>query len=159
MTTEDDFQRALAAKPRDWQTRLVFADWLQERGDPRAEGYRVQGLRQRAPEYFKGAKAWVWLNPHWAATYPATDTIRAATLPDDWYKLLPVHNSEGAECAEERPTLRESMDDAALAFARLPPARRAELLAQGGPLDVPLPPKTDKSGSKRPNKRSRPTDE
>lgn len=35
MTTEDDFQAALDANPEDWQTRLVFADWLQERGDSR----------------------------------------------------------------------------------------------------------------------------
>ncbi len=30
MTTEDDFQTALDAAPDDWQTRLVFADWLDE---------------------------------------------------------------------------------------------------------------------------------
>lgn len=30
MTTEDDFQAVLDADPSDWQTRLVFADWLQE---------------------------------------------------------------------------------------------------------------------------------
>ena len=31
MTTEDDFQAAPDASPDDWQTRLVFAAWLQER--------------------------------------------------------------------------------------------------------------------------------
>ena len=49
MTTEDDFQAALDTNPGDWQTRLVFADWLQERDDPRAEGYRALGLLRRAP--------------------------------------------------------------------------------------------------------------
>lgn len=34
MTTEDDFQAALDANPSDWQTRLVFADWLDEREYP-----------------------------------------------------------------------------------------------------------------------------
>ena len=43
VTTEDDFQRALDKNPDDWQTRLVFADWLEERDDPRAEGYRALG--------------------------------------------------------------------------------------------------------------------
>ena len=43
MTTEDDFQAALDANPNDWQTRLVFADWLDERGDVRASGYRALG--------------------------------------------------------------------------------------------------------------------
>ena len=42
MTKEDDFQKALDAHPEDWQTRLVFADWLQERGDPRAEFLRLE---------------------------------------------------------------------------------------------------------------------
>ena len=49
MTTEDDFQAALDADPENWQTRLVFADWLQERGDPRAEGYRALGVLRRRP--------------------------------------------------------------------------------------------------------------
>jgi uncharacterized protein (TIGR02996 family) len=36
VTTEDDFQLVLDKNLDDWQTRLVFADWLQEREDPRA---------------------------------------------------------------------------------------------------------------------------
>src|SRR5262245_22994715 len=49
MTTEDDFQNALDANPNEHHTRLVFADWLQERGDPRAEGYRALGRLRRVP--------------------------------------------------------------------------------------------------------------
>src|SRR5204863_136709 len=49
VTTEDDFQNALDADPADWQTRLVFADWLQERGDVRAEGYRALGRTRFYP--------------------------------------------------------------------------------------------------------------
>src|SRR4051812_5929885 len=49
MTTEDDFNRRLDAHPEDWQTRLVFADWLDERGDVRAEGYRVLGDLRVSP--------------------------------------------------------------------------------------------------------------
>jgi uncharacterized protein (TIGR02996 family) len=52
MTTEDDFQRAPAAAPRAWQTLLVFADWLAQRDDPRADGYRALGLRRFAPTFF-----------------------------------------------------------------------------------------------------------
>jgi uncharacterized protein (TIGR02996 family) len=126
MTTEDDFQRQLAAVLFDWHTRLVFADWLTERDDPRAEGYRAMGHLQRAPEYFKSASAWVWLNTHWAVSYDNNDGIRAATLPDDWYDLLPMNQHQ---CAEERKDLRDALDDAARAFTQLPPARRAELLA------------------------------
>ncbi len=38
MTTEEDFQAALDLHPDDWQTRLVFADWLQDRSDSPADG-------------------------------------------------------------------------------------------------------------------------
>lgn len=49
MTTEDDFQNAIDASPDDWNARLVFADWLQEQGDPRAEGYRALGALKWCP--------------------------------------------------------------------------------------------------------------
>ena len=39
--TEAEFIAALAAEPRELTTLLVFADWLDERGDPRAEGLRL----------------------------------------------------------------------------------------------------------------------
>jgi uncharacterized protein (TIGR02996 family) len=126
MTTEDDFQAALDTNPDDWQTRLVFADWLDERNDPRAEGYRAMGVRRIAPVSF--GILWVWLNARWAATYPPSVAMRAATLPDDWYDLLPRHKS-ASNCADARPALRAALNDAARAFAKLPPARRTELLA------------------------------
>jgi uncharacterized protein (TIGR02996 family) len=49
------FIRAIAADPDDEATRLVYADWLEERGDPRAEFLRVEsalaGLRDDDPRY------------------------------------------------------------------------------------------------------------
>lgn len=52
MTTEDDFQAALDANPDDWQTRLVFADWLEEHAgevvctkcDPDHRGHIYTGM-------------------------------------------------------------------------------------------------------------------
>jgi uncharacterized protein (TIGR02996 family) len=130
MTTEDDFQNVLTLAPRDWHTRLVFADWLDERGDPRAEGYRAMGLRRFAPSFFPGADRWVWLNARWAGQYTdRAEELRPSVLPDEWYDLLPpAEHSQPNRCAEERRLLRESLDDAARAFTRLPPERRAELL-------------------------------
>lgn len=45
MTHPDEaaFQAALDVDNLDHFTRLVFADWLEERGDIRAEGYRALG--------------------------------------------------------------------------------------------------------------------
>src|SRR5262245_55358117 len=41
MSDEDAFLRAIAAGPGDAAPRLVYADWLEEHGDPRAEYLRV----------------------------------------------------------------------------------------------------------------------
>jgi uncharacterized protein (TIGR02996 family) len=44
MQYDDDiaFQRAILANPADATLKLVYADWLQERDDPRAEFVRLQ---------------------------------------------------------------------------------------------------------------------
>jgi uncharacterized protein (TIGR02996 family) len=49
---EEPFHAALDAKPDDSTLRLVFADWLEERGDPRAQGYRALGLLGKWPENY-----------------------------------------------------------------------------------------------------------
>src|SRR5438874_10019999 len=41
MTTEEDLLRAILDDINDAPRRLVFADWLEERGDPRAEWVRI----------------------------------------------------------------------------------------------------------------------
>jgi uncharacterized protein (TIGR02996 family) len=41
MVNESAFLSAILASPDDWGPRLVFADWLEERGDARAELIRV----------------------------------------------------------------------------------------------------------------------
>jgi uncharacterized protein (TIGR02996 family) len=42
VTTEADFDEAILADPADVSRRLVYADWLEEQGDPRAELFRLQ---------------------------------------------------------------------------------------------------------------------
>lgn len=125
MTTEDDFQAALDANPSDWQTRLVFADWLQDRGDMRAEGYRALGVRRLRPTVAREPVP--ELNAWWAyGPYAGTECC----LPDDWWRL--VTGSTRATASDGLlyyDTRRAAEDAAALAFAKLPPERRAELLA------------------------------
>jgi uncharacterized protein (TIGR02996 family) len=51
MSGQDDFLTAVLERPDDDTLRLVYADWLQERGDPRAEFIRVQiALASAAPD-------------------------------------------------------------------------------------------------------------
>ncbi len=49
MRTETDFLRSIHETPEDDDLRLVFADWLDEEGDPRAEFIRIQIALARHP--------------------------------------------------------------------------------------------------------------
>lgn len=50
MTDEEGFLQAIIESPDDDAPRLVFADWLEERGDPRGEFIRVQCEQARMSE-------------------------------------------------------------------------------------------------------------
>jgi uncharacterized protein (TIGR02996 family) len=110
VTTEEDFQARLDARPDDDTARLVYADWLEERGDPRAEGYRAMGARGMQPLGIIGG----WWG--WART---TGQSYGYCVAGEWYDAMP---------RERRHSRREAEDAAALAFAKLPLHRRQELL-------------------------------
>jgi uncharacterized protein (TIGR02996 family) len=142
MTTEDDFQDTLDADPSADQLRLVFADWLQDHGDPRAEGYRALGRRSKRPrpdsqQGDAGRRFFTWFDRQWQHD----GTFHPNSLPTDWFKLL----EEGGQFSDfgdlitaESPDIfghwrdyesrRDAEDAAALAFAKLPAERRGELL-------------------------------
>lgn len=58
---EQDFIDAINANPDDLTTQLVYADWLDERGDSRAEAWRVLIEERHRPERIKHG-GWWW--PH-----------------------------------------------------------------------------------------------
>lgn len=153
MTSEDDFQAQLDANPDDWQTRLVFADWLDERGDPRAGGYRALGFHRWRPyrvadeASVRGGYRLLDEYPHMAgwgvraeetSTYHERPVYAPAILPRDWFDAILCPRFQSA--VERDPneftqfwrydfTRRLAEDAAAVAFAGLPPGRRADLLA------------------------------
>jgi uncharacterized protein (TIGR02996 family) len=47
---DDSFLRELLANPQDRQTRQVYADWLEERGDPRGEFLRIEDALAALPK-------------------------------------------------------------------------------------------------------------
>ena len=49
MTEDEPFLRTLLANPDDRVSRLVYADWLDERADPRAEFLRVEARAAELP--------------------------------------------------------------------------------------------------------------
>lgn len=136
MNDEEAFNAALDANPGDWLTRIVFADWLDDRSDPRADGYRVLGWLRLVPELFptpkdiatrgfKGPGRWNWGGNITGAPY-------GNSLTDQWL---------GAACRAvgRKPvgttfrgvsfdTRREAEDAAALGFQGLTVAQRARLV-------------------------------
>jgi uncharacterized protein (TIGR02996 family) len=130
VTDEEAFQAALDANPDDHTTRLVFADWLQEQGDPRAEGYRAMGIWRRAP-FYGTEGCWWWRNTR--SINPLLTDISNA-LPQDWFDAIEANDGAFFPRAGEihKHTNQQVKDAAALAFAKLPPERRAELLAAAG---------------------------
>jgi uncharacterized protein (TIGR02996 family) len=139
VTTEDDFQKQLDAEPHDHHTRLIFADWLDERDDPRGPGYRALGTLQRVPVLIqlgrqsKGSPS--GRQPrHIYGQAPKAPTMnpeyKICEMPADWFLLIP----QPPECDNNSPTWRyfatrrAAEDAAALAFAQLPAKRRAKLL-------------------------------
>ncbi len=49
--TEREFLSAIRANPDDMRLRLMFADWLEERGDDRATGFRQMERTVIAEDY------------------------------------------------------------------------------------------------------------
>jgi uncharacterized protein (TIGR02996 family) len=146
MTTEDDFQAKLDADPDDWQTRLVFADWLEERGDPRAEGYRALGVKRLRPNLWvkKSKKQHWWWGGSADFWRSHSDVV---VLPRTWYEALTSSRGDGiAWPADDKPNTRRVAEDAAArAFGLLEPDYRTELLAP--------PPAPSKQPKKKPTKR------
>jgi uncharacterized protein (TIGR02996 family) len=127
VTTEDDFHRNLDEHPDDWDTRLVFADWLQERDDPRASGYRAIVAQRRLPLHMKGhnGDAWWWHR---------NSSMFHNHIPDDWFRLLPPEPGNDlfwplhTSAPTSHRSRRECEDALAWAFAKLPEDRQKQLL-------------------------------
>lgn len=54
------FLRAIARDPDDDRARIVYGDWLRERGDPRGEFIALQLRRRAAPDTKREAEPFAW---------------------------------------------------------------------------------------------------
>jgi uncharacterized protein (TIGR02996 family) len=133
VTSEDDFQKALDANPQDWHTRLVFADWLEDRGERRAAGYRAIAALRRFP--LKGEHGGLRREGWWWHCAPADSKDPSDNnIPGDWFALLParygnknfwpLHTATGGI-----RTRRQCEDALAQVFTKLPAERQKQLLA------------------------------
>jgi len=135
VTTEKDFEKMLDACPTDWDTRKIFADWLQDRDDPRAEGIRALAFYQEFPALDEAT----WFNrDQYTSSYklPSGRKHHEGFLPKDWFDLIEGYDSRDREWWKDfspkhksgRSSRARAEDAAALAFAKLPEERRQELL-------------------------------
>jgi uncharacterized protein (TIGR02996 family) len=72
MSTAESFLQAIREQPHDDAPRLIFADWLEERGDPRGEFVRLQCQRVRLAVH---------------------DPLRATAMAQEEERLLRQHRS------------------------------------------------------------------
>jgi uncharacterized protein (TIGR02996 family) len=129
VVTERELVAAIAAAPDDDAPKLVYADWLIERGDARGEHVRL-AIAGHEP----AAKALRDAHPEWTAGLPARLTfargfVVGATLDDerrDWPALL-----------ERHPLLRD-VQGSTYAIAAFPPGwlRRAWIIDWPGSADL-----------------------
>jgi uncharacterized protein (TIGR02996 family) len=126
MTSEEDFQKALDENPEDSQTRLVFADWLDEHDDPRAGGYRALGVWRTHPRgpksdtYDLDEKCFVnWFE--WCMT--KQEPYRKHHLPQVWRDKLKTYS--------QYKSRREAEEAAAMAWLELTDEQRVFLFNAG----------------------------
>lgn len=103
------FQSKLDEDVTDGWTRLVFADWLDEHDDERAEGYRILGTLRLYPDMnwpYRFLTDWDVIKP-WSPTKWADRSI----IPPGWIDVAAVANMGSRRQAE---------DNAAKLFAGLP---------------------------------------
>jgi uncharacterized protein (TIGR02996 family) len=128
MSDEEAFQAELDKHPESSDVRMIFADWLDERDDPRGYGYRIMGKLGIYPKHIEkgargaGAKWWVFHNSGYVCKGQEHMTLPS---PLD-YALLTRCGGTGY-CNDSRRLLEDSV---ALAFATFTTKRVAELLAE-----------------------------
>jgi uncharacterized protein (TIGR02996 family) len=81
MEQETPFLDAIRAQPQDVAHRLIYADWLEERADPRGELIRIEEEMRRLP---------VFSDRYWESK-ARCDVLRK-TSPPEWIQILQYGN-------------------------------------------------------------------
>lgn len=89
MTTHLEFVRQIMAHPRDENLRLVYADWLEERGDPRSVFLRLEGRLHHTPEQA----------PHYQTLRRQVRALHASLAPQHSEWLAVLDRTEVENCA------------------------------------------------------------
>ena len=116
--TDEDFVAAIEASPDDASQRAVYADWLEQQGDPRAELVRLENDLWRRPidlvrfrrQYPRRVELRAKFDPRWGARIarPSTAEIRRRLA------ALAELNPE----REDGYNVRDPLTEAQLAYAK-----------------------------------------
>lgn len=133
MTDEDAFHAAMDEDVNEFTHYLVFADWLDEHNDPRAEGYRAL-----AEMRLRGYRASAEYSAHFFYVWFVIERVggqadKPSDLPQVWYDELTGYTDFGpASFVPTRelgqlyyPSARASRDAAAAAWTKLSAAYKA----------------------------------
>ena len=125
LDTIEALHAELDAHPEAHDTRLILADALEEAGGAWAAlspGYRALAAMRLWPQLEHGT--WAYFS---GIECSFRDEVpECHRLPADWFS---ADSPENYYWTDDFSTRQASEDRAALAFSRLPAARRAELLA------------------------------
>lgn len=126
---EESFQAVLDADRQDWNALLAFADWLRDRGDPRADGCQVMAtlhIYQWSPVWKDEITTFSWWN--WDRfNWDEEDEVfwrHAGELSEEWWGLIGRHEPTSINTQKKFPTRRHADYAAWIAFASLPADRR-----------------------------------
>jgi uncharacterized protein (TIGR02996 family) len=132
MSDDQGFRRALRADPDDTVTRSVYADWLEERGDPRGTFLRLEAEltalpaddERRSPLQDRLRELQPALDVAWLAELDRTKIENCLRFtfqcPQQWEKLLPTKGEQVRYCAVcERNVFHCHTIDQARTMARM----------------------------------------
>lgn len=141
MTSEDDFWKVIEADRTDRLTFAVFADWLDDRGDPRGPVVRMLGVRGRRPiavaepihrrEDFKFHWFSVPLMTSLSFTIPMMEQAKSfqCVLPEPWFKQLDRQQRRSV-CPAGFYTEAAALEAAIAAFLKMDPSQQQFTMAR-----------------------------
>lgn len=113
MSDEEFFQTALDSDEEDHPARLLFADWLADRGDTRSAGPRWLVERRVVPQDYRGSRTWDWNDD-------AVFDRMTGALPHALFSALEGGHLAMSEHYREYPTRRDAESALYDALARHP---------------------------------------
>lgn len=87
MSIQSQFVAAINDRPRDMDLRMVYADWLEERGDEYAFAWRW------LVENFRTPLNWGETGAIWWCTMESTRSVHAHELPEEMFIRLGSWNA------------------------------------------------------------------